>query len=187
MPVHDKDYRENFARSLFLTGKTTQEPGLGRSRWMKAPRFASLCQRERPTPDALLALGAKPEVKDGSLEPLAEKPSSPSLDGSANEDAEQKHEDQGQGFLGWKPCAEEGNGRTTPPTEQEQEGEESGRVNAYRAGRIYPRPLNAIRLRPVHADGHSFGGAEDHLLADLLLAQVHVIAHLEGLGVAIRE
>jgi ATP-dependent protease ClpP protease subunit len=25
MPVHDKDYRENFARSLFLTGKITQE------------------------------------------------------------------------------------------------------------------------------------------------------------------
>jgi len=24
-PVHDKDYRENFARSLFLTGKITQE------------------------------------------------------------------------------------------------------------------------------------------------------------------
>jgi hypothetical protein len=25
MPAHDKDYRENFARSLFLTGKITQE------------------------------------------------------------------------------------------------------------------------------------------------------------------
>ena len=25
MSVHDKDYRENFARSLFLTGKITQE------------------------------------------------------------------------------------------------------------------------------------------------------------------
>ena len=25
MPVHDKNYRENFARSLFLTGKITQE------------------------------------------------------------------------------------------------------------------------------------------------------------------
>src|SRR6516162_8587750 len=25
MPVHDEDYRENFARSLFLTGKITQE------------------------------------------------------------------------------------------------------------------------------------------------------------------
>ena len=25
MPAHDKDYRENFERSLFLTGKITQE------------------------------------------------------------------------------------------------------------------------------------------------------------------
>jgi hypothetical protein len=25
VPVHDKDYRENFARSLFLTAKITQE------------------------------------------------------------------------------------------------------------------------------------------------------------------
>ena len=28
MPAHDKDYRENFARSLFLTGKITQEAAL---------------------------------------------------------------------------------------------------------------------------------------------------------------
>ena len=41
MPVHDKDYRENFARSLFLTGKITQETAHALSPRIKELRAAS--------------------------------------------------------------------------------------------------------------------------------------------------
>ena len=41
MPVHDKDYRENFARSLFLTGKITQEAAYAISPRIKELRAAS--------------------------------------------------------------------------------------------------------------------------------------------------
>ena len=41
MPVHDKDYRENFARSLFLTGKITQEAAYALSPRIKELRAAS--------------------------------------------------------------------------------------------------------------------------------------------------
>ena len=40
-PVHDKDYRENFARSLFLTGKITQEAAHALSPRIKELRAAS--------------------------------------------------------------------------------------------------------------------------------------------------
>ena len=40
MPVHDKDYRENFARSLFLTGKITQETAHALSPRIKELRAA---------------------------------------------------------------------------------------------------------------------------------------------------
>jgi ATP-dependent protease ClpP protease subunit len=41
MPVHDKDYRENFARSLFLTGKITPETAHALSPRIKELRAAS--------------------------------------------------------------------------------------------------------------------------------------------------
>src|SRR6516225_3962752 len=41
MPAHDKDYRENFARSLFLTGKITQEAAYALSPRIKELRAAS--------------------------------------------------------------------------------------------------------------------------------------------------
>ena len=41
MAVHDKDYRENFARSLFLTGKITQEAAYALSPRIKDLRAAS--------------------------------------------------------------------------------------------------------------------------------------------------
>src|SRR3974390_2059331 len=41
MPVHDKDYRENFARSVFLTGKITQETAYGLCPRIKELRAAS--------------------------------------------------------------------------------------------------------------------------------------------------
>ena len=41
MPVHDKDYRENFERSLFLTGKITQETAHALSPRIKELRAAS--------------------------------------------------------------------------------------------------------------------------------------------------
>jgi len=41
MPVHDKDYRENFARSLFLTGKITQETAHSLSPRIKELRSVS--------------------------------------------------------------------------------------------------------------------------------------------------
>src|SRR5437762_12694515 len=41
MSVHDKDYRENFARSLFLTGKITQEAAHALSPRIKELRAAS--------------------------------------------------------------------------------------------------------------------------------------------------
>ena len=41
MPVHDKDYRENFARSIFLTGKITQEAAYALSPQIKELRAAS--------------------------------------------------------------------------------------------------------------------------------------------------
>ena len=41
MPAHDKDYRENFARSLFLTGKITQETAYALSPRIKELRAAS--------------------------------------------------------------------------------------------------------------------------------------------------
>src|SRR6266550_4163735 len=41
MPVHDKDYRENFERSLFLTGKITQEAAYALSPRIKELRAAS--------------------------------------------------------------------------------------------------------------------------------------------------
>ena len=37
MPAHDKDYRENFGRSLFLTGKITQEAAYPKSANKRAP------------------------------------------------------------------------------------------------------------------------------------------------------
>jgi ATP-dependent protease ClpP protease subunit len=41
MPAHDKDYRENFERSLFLTGKITQEAAYALSPRVKELRAAS--------------------------------------------------------------------------------------------------------------------------------------------------
>ena len=41
MPAHDKDYRENFARSLFLTGKITQEAAYALNPRIKELRAAS--------------------------------------------------------------------------------------------------------------------------------------------------
>src|SRR5215831_10305942 len=41
MPTHDKDYRENFTRSLFLTGKITQETPYALSPRIKELRAAS--------------------------------------------------------------------------------------------------------------------------------------------------
>src|SRR5438046_10696686 len=41
MPVHDKDYWENFERSLFLTGKITQEAAYALSPRIKELRAAS--------------------------------------------------------------------------------------------------------------------------------------------------
>src|SRR5438034_9229921 len=41
MSVHDKDYRENFARSLFLTGKITQDAAHAVSSRIKELRAAS--------------------------------------------------------------------------------------------------------------------------------------------------
>ena len=41
MPVQDKDYRENFTRSVFLTGKITQEAAHALSPRIKELRAAS--------------------------------------------------------------------------------------------------------------------------------------------------
>jgi ATP-dependent protease ClpP protease subunit len=41
MSVQDKDYRENFARSLFLTGKITQESAYALNPRIKELRAAS--------------------------------------------------------------------------------------------------------------------------------------------------